>query len=102
VSVPRGKSPKHIVGGNDQVLEVGGSCGLYIDLQPETGAPIPGDWIATEAGSRYLVDAVRVTRSAKHAQVKRYTMRVLRLPKHAEPPTDVRVIWLSWYPRGRR
>ena len=92
----------HVVDGDDQVLEVGGQCGLFIDLQPEDQAPMPGDWIATEAGSRYLVDDVRVVRRARHAQVKRYQMRCLRLPKHTTPPGDVRVIWLSWYPRGTR
>ena len=92
---------QHVVDGDDQVLEVGGHCGLYIDLQPDDQAPIRGDWVATDAGSRYLVDTVRLVRSRRHSQVKRYQMRVGRLPKHTQPPADVRVIWLSWYPRAR-
>lgn len=95
-------TPSYVVDATGEVLEVGGHCGLYIDLQPEDSAPIRGDWVATEAGSRYLVDDVRLVRSRRHAQVKRYQMRTLRLPKHAVPPADVHVIWLAWYPRGRR
>lgn len=103
MTVPRRKpAPNHVVDGEDQILEVGGHCGLYVDLQPEDSAPMRGDWIATPAGSRYLVDDVHVVRRAKHAQVKRYRMRCLRLPKDAVPPADVHVIWLRWYPRGRR
>lgn len=98
----REPAPSFVVDGDDQVLEVGGQCGLSIDLQLEASAPMRGDWVATEAGSRYLVDDVRMVRSRRHAQVKRYQMRVLRLPKHATPPPDVHVIWLQWYPRGRR
>ncbi|HEY0889352.1 MAG TPA: hypothetical protein VGE38_07065 [Nocardioides sp.] len=98
----RNPTPSHVVDADDQVLEVGGHCGLYIDLQPEDSAPMRGDWVATEAGSRYLVDDVRLVRSRRHAQVNRYQMQVLRLPKHAVPPADVHVIWLRWYPRGRR
>lgn len=92
----------HVVDGDDQVLEVGGRCGLYIDLQLEDSAPMRGDWVATDAGSRYLVDDVRLVKSRRHAQVKRYQMQVLRLAKHTTPPADVHVIWLAWYPRGRR
>lgn len=82
-------------------LVLGGSCGLYIDLQLEDAAPIAGDWIGTPSGSRYLVDDAHLVRSARHRQVKRYRLRTLRLPKHAEPPADVRYIELAWYPRAR-
>lgn len=98
----RSYTPSYAVDAGGQVLEIGGQCGLYVDLQPEDSAPMRGDWVATEAGSRYLVDDVHLVRSAKHRQVKRYRMRCLRLPKDAEPPADVHVIWLRWYPRGRR
>lgn len=98
----RAPAPTVVIAGDDQVLEVGGHCGLYIDLQPEDAAPMRGDWVATPAGSRYLVDDVRLVKSRRHAQVKRYQLQVLRLPKHADPPADVHVIWLAWYPRGRR
>lgn len=99
---PRKPKPPvtHLVDGDDQVIEVGGQCGLYVDLQPDEPAPIPGDWVATNAGSRYLVDDVRLVRSRRHSQIKRYQMRMLRLPKNTSPPADVRVIWLRWYPRG--
>lgn len=98
----REPAPTVVVDGRDEVLEVGGHCGLYIDLHPEDSAPMRGDWVATQAGSRYLVDDVRLVKPRRHSQVKRYQMRVLRLPKRAVPPADVHVIWLAWYPRGRR
>lgn len=91
---------KFLVDGNDEVIAVGGHCGLYVDMQLEDQAPMPGDWIATPAGSRYLVDTVRLVRSPRHSQVHRFQMHVGRLPKHTEAPADVRVIWLRWYPRG--
>lgn len=90
----------HVVDAGDQVIEVGGHCGLYIDLQPEDPAPMAGDWVGTPAGSRYLVDDVRIVHAKRHAQIKRYQLRTLRLPKGTEPPADVRMIWLRWYPRG--
>jgi hypothetical protein len=96
------ETPAYVVDAGGDPVEVGGQCGLFIDLQPEDQAPMPGDWVATAAGSRYFVDAVHVVRRAKHQQSKRYQMRTLRLPKHTNPPEDVRVIWLSWYPRGAR
>lgn len=97
---PKHPTVTHLVDGDDQVLEVTGHCGLYIDLQLDDPSPAPGDWIASSAGSRYLVDTVRAVRSRRHSQVRRYQMRVGRLPKHTTPPADVRVIWLAWYPRG--
>lgn len=98
----RNPAPSYVVDGDDQVLEVGGHCGLYVDLQLEDSSPMRGDWVATEAGSRYLVDDVHLVRSRKHSQVKRYQLRCLRLPKDVTPPADVHVIWLRWYPRGVR
>jgi hypothetical protein len=97
----RHPAPAWVVDQAGEPIQVGGHCGLYIDLQPEDQAPMRGDWIATEAGSRYLVDDVHVVRRAKHQQTKRYQLRTLRLPKHTVPPDDVHVIWLSWYPRAR-
>lgn len=86
----------------DESIELGGHCGLFIDLGLDEPAPMPGDWVATDAGSRYLVDHVHVVRRRRHAQQKRYQLGVRRLPKHLDAPADVRVVWLSWYPRGRR
>jgi hypothetical protein len=86
----------------EQTIALGGHCGLFIDMPLDVPAPMVGDWVATEAGSRYLVDHVHVVRRTKQAQQKRYQLGVRRLPKHLEPPQDVHVIWLSWYPRGRR
>jgi hypothetical protein len=100
--VRRRRAPvTHVVDGNGDVHEVGGHCGLYLDMQLDDPAPMPGDWVATEAGSRYLVDQVQRIRHRRHRQQQRYQLRVLRLPKHADPPEDVHVIWLQWYPRGR-
>lgn len=76
------------------------TCGLYVDLDPLAQPPISGDWIATAAGSRYLITDVRlVIRRARHQQTKRYAVRCDRLEIDAEVPDDVRVIWLQWYPR---
>ncbi len=95
-------APSWVVDQAGEPIEVGGHCGLFLDLQLEDAAPIPGDWVATEAGSRYLVDDVHVVRRPRHTQQKRYQLRTLRLPKHTTPPADVRIIWLSGYPRGAR
>lgn len=81
-------------------VELGGQCGLFIDMAPDDQAPAPGDWVGTDAGSRYLVQHVHVVRRAKHCQQKRYQLRCARLPKHVEAPADVWVIWLQWYPRA--
>lgn len=79
-----------------------GSCSLYIDMQPDDPAPIPGDWITTEAGSRYLVTASRrVERRRRHAQNVRWALRCDRLPRGIDVPPDVRAIGLRWYSRGR-
>lgn len=96
------ETPHWVADAQGDAIEVGGHCGLHVDMQLEAPAPMRGDWVATEAGSRYLVDDVHLVRSAKHKQVKRYQLRVLRLPKGTEPPEDVHVIWLTWYPRGAR
>lgn len=103
MTVRRGRGPKPhwVADGKGEAIEVGGHCGLYVDLQLEASSPMRGDWVATEAGSRYLVDDVRMVRSRRHSQVKRYQLQVLRLPKGTEPPEDVAVIWLTWYPRAR-
>lgn len=85
-----------------EVLETTGTCSLYLDMQLGDPAPRPGDWVATDAGSRYLLDQVRAVKHHGHRQLQRYTLRCLRLPKHTTPPDDVHVIWLQWYPRGTR
>ena len=95
------ETPRWAVDATGEPLQVGGHCGLYVDLHPDDPAPEVGDWIATEAGSRYLVDAVCVVRRRRPTPAARYQLRTLRLPKHTTAPLDVRVIWLSWYPRGR-
>jgi hypothetical protein len=77
-----------------------GECGLYMDLAPDA-AVAPGDWIATEAGSRYVVMTARRVNRRKHAQQARWQMRVGKLARGLEPPGDVVVWWLHWYRRGR-
>lgn len=94
--------PSFVVDASDEVIEAGGQCGLFIDMALDDTPPRPGDWVATKAGSRYLVDSVRPVRHRGRTQRQRYQMGVLRLPKHTEPPDDVAVIWLTWYPRGAR
>jgi hypothetical protein len=78
---PKAGTPHWVIDVAGDPIEVGGHCGLHIDLQLEAAAPMRGDWVATDAGSRYLVDDVHLVRSRRHAQVKRYQLRVLRLPK---------------------
>lgn len=82
-------------------LRLGAECGLFIDVQPDR-AVAAGDWIATKAGSRYLVLRAQPSRARRHAQQTRYQLRVARLPKHTEPPADVRTWWMTWYPRARK
>lgn len=96
------RTPSFVRDAAGQVLEVGGHCGLYIDMAPDEAPPAVGDWIATPAGSRYLVDHVQVVRRQRPTPTVRYRLRTLRLPKHTNPPEDIRAIWLSWYPRGAR
>lgn len=81
------------------MTDVLGQCGLYIDMQPDAPCPIVGDWIATDAGSRYLVTSMRLVNRRRNAQQKRYQLRCGRLPKHEPIPADVHVIWLNWYRR---
>lgn len=95
-------TPSVVVDATGEVIEVGGHCGLYIDMAPDEPPPAIGDWVATDAGSRYLVDHVHIVRQGRPTATVRYQLRNLRLPKHTEPPDDVRVIWLAWYPRSRR
>jgi hypothetical protein len=85
-----------------EALAIGAPCSLYIDLQPERPAPVEGDWIATEAGSRYLVQHSRLVQSRKHDQRRRYALRCARLPNGCEIPADVHVQWMRWYSRSRR
>lgn len=78
----------------------GDTCGLYVDL-PLGDAVAVGDWVATDAGARYLVTAARVVKARKHRQVSRNMLQCVRLERDLEPPDDVHVIWLRWYSRDR-
>lgn len=83
----------------------GEPVGLYIDLPYEhPDSPAAGDWIATDAGSRYLITRVHrvVPRLAKNQHRRRYQLSCVRLAKHAEIPTDITAWWLNWYPRDPR
>lgn len=75
---------------------------LFIDLGDPTAAVAQGDWIASEAGSRYLVLSARKVRSRLHAQRNRWRMTCGRLPKHTLPADGSRVWWMTWYPRKKR
>lgn len=97
------RDPRAVLDADGYPIEVGGSCGLFLDIHERWSAPAVGDWIATPAGSRYLIDSVRpVKRRTRRPGVQRFHMRCLRLPKNAAAPADVAVIEMSWYPRGRR
>jgi len=74
-------------------------CGLSIDLPDRIAAPAVGDWIATRAGSRYLITASQPVQPHTPRQLVRHQLRCLRLTKHCPIPDDVRVIRLRWYPR---
>jgi hypothetical protein len=80
-------------------MELAGQCGLYIDMRPNESAPVAGDWIATAAGSRYLVTSTRLVNRRGNSPSQRYQLRCGRLPKHEPIPADVHVIWLHWYRR---
>lgn len=80
---------------------VGEPCGLTIDIGPRD-AIAPGDWIATNAGARYLVTASRRGNPrARHTQQVRWHLGVVRLDRDVDPPDEVRVWWMRWYPRDR-
>lgn len=80
----------------------GDPCGLFIDLSIWDPAPMPGDWIATEPGARYLITSTRLVKSRRDTgDRKRWQLRVVRLAYGVEVPTDVRCIWLAWYRRNR-
>lgn len=83
-------------------LHVRGECSLFIDLGDPFAAIAPGDWLATDAGSRYLVLASHHVPSRNHEQRNRWRMRCGRLDKNLAVPTDVRCWWIEWYPRRRR
>lgn len=76
---------------------------LYIDLQPDALAPRQGDWVATEAGARYRIETSRLvnTLARRHAQKKRWNLTCTVLERGLEPPDDILVHWLHWYPRTR-
>lgn len=78
-----------------------GECGLFMDVAPND-AVREGDWIATDAGSRYLVLSARRVNRRKHSQSVRYQMRVGRLARNRGIPDGVHCWTLRWYPRGRR
>lgn len=78
---------------------VGDLCSLYIDMPIDEPGIETGDWIVTEAGSRYLVAAVRRIRPRRPRPGVRWQLRVHRLPKHCDIPTDVRAVELRWYRR---
>lgn len=93
--------PKNAPQSDGQSIQLGSEVGLYFDTHP-SHAVAPGDWVATEAGSRYLVLHVRRGKArARHAQQVRLHLRVARLPKHTEPPADITTWWMTWYPRAR-
>lgn len=80
---------------------------LSIDM-PTAAHPIqPNDWIATQAGSRYIVTAARPIKCRSKVagcdrcedNVMRWAVSVERQPKHEPIPADVRVIDMHWHSR---
>lgn len=82
--------------------EVLSECSMSIDLGNPRDGIAPGDWLATDAGSRYLVLTSRRVATRGHAQRNRWTMRVGRLPKNEPIPPGTAVWWVEWYERRRR
>lgn len=77
----------------------GTMCTLHVDLPLDHPPPEQGDWVATHAGSRYIVREVRKVNQYRPGRFDRYRLVVTRLPKHEPIPNDVMCIRLSWYPR---
>jgi hypothetical protein len=80
---------------------VTGHCGLTLDVGLDS-VVAPGDWVATDAGARYLVLTSRLVNSRQHAQRRRFAVRCARLERGIDVPKDVMVWWMRWYPRRRR
>jgi hypothetical protein len=78
------------------------TCGLYLDLADPFEAVAVGDWVATEAGARYLVVTARKVHPRLHAQRNRWQMTCLRLDRDRDVPADVHCWWVRWYSRPRR
>lgn len=76
--------------------------GLFIDLGDPFAAVAVGDWLATDAGARYLVVASHHVTSRGHAQRNRWRMRAVRLQRGCDVPTDVICWWVYWYDRNRK
>lgn len=88
-------------------LRLLGECTLAPFDTPLGQVVAPGDWIATEAGARYLVlrsHLVRATtRRRDRMQRNRHRLRCARLERNLPIPHDVHVWWMRWYPRkGKR
>lgn len=79
-----------------------GECSLFIDLGDPTAAIAEGDWLATDAGSRYVVLTSHRVLSRGHQQRNRWRMRCARLAKDEPIPPGTPVWWIEWYPRKRR
>lgn len=75
---------------------VGDLCSLYIDLPIEHPGIETGDWIVTEAGSRYRVADARRVRPRRPRVGARWQLRAHRLPRHCPVPSDVRAVELRW------
>lgn len=84
-------------GGRGPLL--GALCSLYIDMPLDQPGIAIGDWIVTEAGSRYLVVTARLVRPRRPRPARRWQMTVHRLPRHCAVPADVRAVELRWYRR---
>ncbi|GLH32711.1 MULTISPECIES: hypothetical protein [unclassified Pseudomonas] len=67
------------------------TCNLYVDGADGIAG---GDFITTAAGSAYLVQALRLSRT----RPERKHMHCLRWPI-AEVPLDARCFQLTWYKR---
>jgi hypothetical protein len=80
---------------------VGEVVALHLDV-PMLEAVAPGDWIATDAGARYLVVASRHVRGRIHDQRNRWQLQVRRLERGCAVPDDVHCWQMRWYPRARR
>lgn len=75
-------------------------CRLQVDLRANASPLQVGDWVATVAGSRYLIVGLRLMRKRRPAAVVRYQLRCRRLEMGQDLPVGVRVVWLTWCRRS--
>lgn len=81
-------------------MAVEGDCRLQVDLRASAAPLEVGDWVATVAGSRYVIVGLRRMRRRRVAAMVRYGLKCRRMGHGVVPPVGVRVVWLTWCRRS--